>query len=236
MMRRIWLVLAVTVLAGLLVVGCAGRQAPSPVAPGETRSFETPSPVPATPTTLPASPVGATTAPPSPQTGMATPRPTVTHPTPLLPATPPEQPTQASASTTPATVRVQIFLIAIGDEGRSGKPVGCGDSVVPVSVELPYTRAVLRAALETLLSLKTQYYGQSGLYNALYQSDLRLADLSLEYGTARVYLEGTLRLGGECDIPRVKAQLEETALQFPTVTGVRVFLNGEPLEEVLSLR
>ena len=53
---------------------------------------------------------------------------------------------------------------------RAGIPVGCGDSAVPVMVEIPPTQAVLKAALESLLSVRDQQYGQSGLYNALYQS------------------------------------------------------------------
>jgi hypothetical protein len=41
-------------------------------------------------------------------------------------------------------------------------------------------------------------------------------------------------LGGVCDSPRVQAQLEEIALQFSTVNSVAVFINGEPLDQVLS--
>jgi spore germination protein GerM len=36
--------------------------------------------------------------------------------------------------------------------------------------------------------------------------------------------------------PRVQAQIEETALQFPTVKKVKVFINGLPLSEYLSER
>jgi hypothetical protein len=41
-------------------------------------------------------------------------------------------------------------------------------------------------------------------------------------------------LGGVCDSPRVQAQIEQTALQFSTVSEVEVFVNDTPLEEVLS--
>ncbi len=37
-----------------------------------------------------------------------------------------------------------------------------------------------------------------------------------------------------CDNPRVKAQLEETARQFSTVTSVKYFINGQPLDAALS--
>jgi hypothetical protein len=95
----------------------------------------------------------------------------------------------------------------------------------------------LKAALEALLSVKDQYYGQSGLYNALYQSDLQVESINLDNsGKAVVYLTGSLKMGGECDTPRVQAQLEQTVLQFPTVTEVAIFINGKPLSDVLSLK
>ena len=118
----------------------------------------------------------------------------------------------------------------------SGQLVGCGDSVIPVQVETTPTKEVLRASLEKLLALKEQYYGESGLYNALYQSDLQLESITLENGKAEIYLTGTMMLGGVCDNPRVEAQLEATVLQFSTVQEVSIFINGKPLEEALSLQ
>jgi hypothetical protein len=106
--------------------------------------------------------------------------------------------------------------------------------VVPVEVVIDQTQGVLRAALERLLSVEEQYYGESGLYNALYQSDLTIADVAIINGTATIRLSGELLLGGACDNPRVQAQLEQTALQFSTVTGVEIFLNDTPLGELLS--
>ncbi len=125
---------------------------------------------------------------------------------------------------------VKIFVIAVDDNGKTGIPVGCGDSAVPVQVEIPPTQGVLKAALQALLSVKDQYYGQSGLYNALYQSDLRVDSVSIDNsGKASVYLTGSLVMGGECDTPRVRAQVEQTVLQFPTVKVVAIFINGKPL-------
>ncbi|MCX6036201.1 MAG: GerMN domain-containing protein [Chloroflexi bacterium] len=135
----------------------------------------------------------------------------------------------------PTKHTVQIFLIAVDDNGQTGIPVGCGDRAVPVQVEIPPTQGVLKAALVALLSVKDQYYGQSGLYNALYQSDLQVETVRIDSGKASVYLTGTLMMGGECDAPRVQAQLEQTVLQFPTVTEAAIFINGKPLSDVLSL-
>jgi hypothetical protein len=133
-----------------------------------------------------------------------------------------------------AQQNVKIVLIALEDNGQSGPLVGCGDSAIPINVTIPPTKAVLKAALEKLFSAKKQFYGESGYYNALYQSDLQVAKVTIEQGKAIIHLTGTLMLGGVCDAPRVEAQIEQTALQFSTVNDVAVFINDVPLEEALS--
>ncbi len=165
------------------------------------------------------------------QTATSSPLPPVVSPTPALPT-----PTPIVPQATSGPQMVQIFLVAVDDNGQSGALVGCGDSLVPVQVEIQPSQGVLRASMEALLALKQQFYGQSGLYNALYQSDLHLDGLSLAAGKATIYLSGSLTLGGMCDNPRVAGQLESTARQFPTVTDVSIFINGKPLADVLSLK
>ena len=164
------------------------------------------------------------TLPPSPTPVPDTVTPLPPSPTPLPPTTQPGQQT------------VQIFLIALEDNGQSGKKIGCDDSVVPVPVTIPPTLGVLRAALEELLSLPDIYYGVTGLYNALHQSDLTLTSVSIAQGKATIHLSGTIMTSGVCDNPRIAAQLEETALQFSTVDQVAIYIDGTPLEDVLSLK
>jgi hypothetical protein len=142
----------------------------------------------------------------------------------------------ASTSTTTMQQNVKIVLIALEDNGQTGTLVGCGDSAIPINVTVPPTQGVLKAALEKLLSAKQQFYGESRYYNALYQSDLEVARVTIEQGKAIIHLTGTLMLGGTCDAPRVEAQIEQTALQFSTVSDVAVFINDVPLEEALSTK
>src|SRR5688572_32055252 len=109
---------------------------------------------------------------------------------------------------------VKIALIELEGNGQSGPLVGCGDSAIPINVTIPSTQGVLRAALEKLFSAKQQFYGESGYYNALYQSDLQVTGVTIEQGKAVIHLTGSVVLGGVCDAPRVEAQIEQTALQF----------------------
>jgi len=136
----------------------------------------------------------------------------------------------------PTFSRVKIYFVALGDNGRSGPKIGCDDSIIPVEVMIEPTTAPLTAALNQLFAIKSQYYGQSGLYNALYRSNLHLDSAVVEGGRATVRLSGQLQLGGVCDDPRVEAQIEATARQFATVDEVDVYLNGQRLEDVLSER
>ena len=127
----------------------------------------------------------------------------------------------------------KVFLIALEDNGRAGPLVGCGDSLVPINVAVPRGPNFVEVAMGELFK-NVKYYGASGLYNALYQSDLRVVEITSESGKIIVRLAGTIMLGGTCDAPRVKAQIEQTALQFSPDSDIAVFVNDVPLEEVLS--
>jgi hypothetical protein len=160
--------------------------------------------------------------------------------TPLVPAAtlaatkaPAGAATQAPA---PNPREARIFMTALNDNGASGKKIGCGDSVVPVIITVSDASASLRGALDKLLAVRTPYYGQSGLYNALFRSDLRLVSVSVQNNTAEIKLGGALTIGGVCDTSRILAQFEATALQFSGVKQVNVYLNGKKLQDLFSGR
>jgi hypothetical protein len=134
------------------------------------------------------------------------------------------------------TTSVKIYLVAIGDNGKAGKKIGCGDSLIAVTRPITPTTTPLTAALRVLLSDHHRVYGQSGLYNALYQSRLTVNHVTIRNGRATIYLTGRMQLGGVCDDPRVGAQLRSAAFQFPTVHSVAIFVNGIPLKRRLSER
>ena len=60
--------------------------------------------------------------------------------------------------------------------------------------------------------------------------------VNIKDGEAIIQISGQVLQGGECDTPRIIGQLEETALQFSTVSRVSIFLNGKTIREALSLR
>lgn len=164
-----------------------------------------------------------------PVTILAPAEPTATpEPAPIALPTPPAT---AAPITGPS---VLVYLIALEDAGQSGTEIGCGDSVVPVTVGIEPTMGVLRAAMERLLSLEGPTYRETGLHNALHRSELSVGAINIAGGHATINLVGTLSVDGTCDGPRVKAQLEQTALQFSTVNRVTMTVNGQLLDSVLS--
>jgi hypothetical protein len=163
------------------------------------------------------------------QTPQATPSPESTLVSETQPAITPAGGTQP--------IEINLYLVALEDQGQSGEAIGCGDSLVAVPIQIEDQGDPLETAYQSLLSIKDRIVKPYGLYNALYQSDLHLENASIdENGLAQVYLSGSYQLGGVCDDPRFEAQLTHTALQFPQMQQVEVFINGERLEDILSLR
>ena len=137
-----------------------------------------------------------------------------------------------------AHTTLKIFLIALEDDGKVGEQIGCGDSVVPVLFTIPATQTPLRKAIEFLLStsaeLPEDFPNGTNLFNPLYRSHLTIQDIAIANHTATINLQGNLQINGVCDGPRFVAQLEKTALQFSTVEQVEVFIDGVPLEDLIS--
>jgi hypothetical protein len=194
-------------------LACAMPTAPTPTA-APTQALQ-PTTAPTTAPALPTSP------PPQPTTALPVPT------APLAPTTPPEQ----------TVNQVTFYLVALEDDGKSGVKIGCGDSLVAVTQPVDATNVPVNVALEKLFSYKTQFVGESGLYTALYQSDLKVDSVDRgPAGDVRVALSGTVALGGVCDNPRFQGQIEQTILASSGASAVNVTINGKPLSEIVSGR
>ena len=126
---------------------------------------------------------------------------------------------------------VKVYLIALDDNGRRGKRVGCNDSLVPVTRTVSAAAVPLKAAVEELLSLPREYEG--GLGNYWFGENLRVESVQLRSGVATIRLRGRVYVAGVCDEPRIEGQIRETARQFRGVRSVRVFVNGQRLADVI---
>ncbi|KRE68725.1 hypothetical protein ASG92_00745 [Arthrobacter sp. Soil736] len=112
---------------------------------------------------------------------------------------------------------------------------GCNDSLVAVHDADPSIREPLHAAMSRLLSGPGAPLA-SGLYNALSSSTLQYVSGYLDGTTVVVNLTGSVQPGGVCDVPRIEAQLTQTAVTAVGATRAEIYVNGVRLAEVLSLR
>ncbi|MBP9757480.1 MAG: GerMN domain-containing protein [Candidatus Pacebacteria bacterium] len=144
----------------------------------------------------------------------------------ITPTTTPEVvvPTENAASTS-------TVLLAMLDTAQitNGPSRGC-DQVVMVNQQIPTTTAPLTAALNALFAISTTTVDGWFNYMPRTSGTLSFASATVVNGTANIYLTGTLSgMAGVCDDPRAEIQIEETALQFPTVQQVQLYLNNQPV-------
>jgi hypothetical protein len=138
------------------------------------------------------------------------------------------------AATEAASKRdVKVYLVALDDKGKRGRKVGCDDSLVPVTRSIPATKALLKAALQELLSLPPESADYPGLQNFWKGDHLALKSVAIVGGTATIRISGAVAVAGVCDEPRIVGQIEATARQFSSVKKVRVFIGKQTLADAI---
>lgn len=135
-----------------------------------------------------------------------------------------EQPT-ATTTPTAATGTIKIALLDYANQ-TNGKQRGC-DRVVMATRTVPTTSMPLTAALQELFAINQTSVDGYDNFIPKTKGTLSFDHATVANGTAKIYLTGSLSgLAGVCDDPRAKIQIEETALQFPSVQNVALYLNN----------
>jgi hypothetical protein len=166
-----------------------------------------------------------------PEGGSATATPAVTT-TPAVSGTIPPPASTPASETGPTTQDVKIYLVAVGDNGKKGKKIGCEDSLVAITRTVKSAGEPLKAAIEELLAIPHEYSKELGNY--WWGKNLKVKSLAIADGVATINISGEGPfVAGVCDEPRITEQIEETAKQFPTVKKVKVFVNNKTLAEAI---
>jgi hypothetical protein len=131
------------------------------------------------------------------------------------------------------TQKTRIYLVSLERGKASGPESGCGGNLEALEIDLPVPTPALRGSLNALLAAGERYES-AGFYNSLAHSPLRLERIERKGGSAKVYLTGYLELSGDCDGARALEQLTRTATQFADVQRANFFLDGKPLQDLLS--
>ena len=110
-----------------------------------------------------------------------------------------------------------------------GGTIGCGAKLFFAPHAVPKTTAVLDATYRLLFDLKPNpeipadgFRNVVGAYTQLFYDRV-----TLQNGVAQLYLTGTMYGPGHCAEPELRAQIDQAALQFPTVQKLEVYLNGK---------
>ncbi len=100
--------------------------------------------------------------------------------------------------------------------------------VFPVNRSVPYTTAVGMAALEELVK-GTTAAEEADAYFSMLPEVVTINSLTIQNGTAYVDFANNLQegVGGSCATSTIRAQIEETLKQFPTVNNVVLSIEGE---------
>lgn len=93
---------------------------------------------------------------------------------------------------------------------------------------LPHTEAPAKAALEALLAGPSDQEKNAGLFTNI-NPGVKIQSLVIENGTAKVDFSSELNDGvaGSCRVTAIRAQIEQTLKQFPTVQSVIISVNGD---------
>jgi hypothetical protein len=231
--RKILIKVSNAILILIAITACSPSLQSGPASP-------TPSPtktvVPPTETQVPPTSTYTATSTNSPTT-TPTPTPTDTITPTLTPSpTPTETPTQTPANTVQVSSGGDLIVKYLVHKGTGG-PVGCGDSLVPVSADFLRTgdvREDVKIAITSLFSTGSQYVGD--LYNPLFLSKLRVNDVSFNKrtGNVTIHLTGSFTKPKEdCDKLLYRAQVWDTARQFPEVKLATIWLNQYLLGDLL---
>ncbi len=242
-------VMAVSALAlPLWAAGCVSpppQQTPPPSSAPLLDAGPTPSPAtaPTVPAPQPQSPPPEETAGQTQGGAPTPPARTAAGDMPEASPAPKVQPSEDPASPEPVpsgsaadSHNVTAYYVLLDDGGSNGVRFGCNDSLVGVVHTTSAGEDPLTAAIRALLDAPAdagEPRASTDVYNALLGSDLEFLSGSFDGTTVTVYLAGTLSMGGVCDLPRVEAQLTQTAVSAVGAIRAEIYINGRSLAEFL---
>jgi len=121
--------------------------------------------------------------------------------------------------TLPETMEVILYFVKTAD---------AQEGMVAVNRSVPYTLAVARAALESLIEGPLAHEKAEGLSTAIPEGT-ELQDIFIENGTATADFNEKLHEGvaGSARVTMIRDQIEQTLLQFDTIDQVVITIDGQ---------
>lgn len=135
---------------------------------------------------------------------------------------------------------LEAYLIVVGDEGRTGPAVACGDSALLTAISQDPGGDIETNLSRMLTGLFTHDTGnngsQAGFYNALAGKGLTVASVDVDNGRADIIINGNLFLVGVCEDARMEAQLLLTIFAYPQIEQAYVIIGGINMKQIFDSR
>jgi spore germination protein GerM len=127
------------------------------------------------------------------------------------------------------TLPIKVFFL----NDRLDPEISC-DKVFPVTRTIKKTKAVARAAVEELLQGPNEAEKTEG-YRTSINEGVKIHRLTIQNGVARIDFNDILdfRVAGSCRVRSIRAQIEQTLKQFPSVREVTISVDGKT-EDILQ--
>ncbi|MDD5751822.1 MAG: GerMN domain-containing protein, partial [Candidatus Peribacteraceae bacterium] len=121
-------------------------------------------------------------------------------------------------------VEVKIYF---GNRERDPQAAAC-DVSYPVARRIPHSDDPVEAALRELLQGPSLSEGRQQFFTSI-PDGVRVQDAAWADGVLTVDFSSALmeERGGSCRVTAIRAQIEQTLKQFPSVRSVRITVNGE---------
>ena len=122
---------------------------------------------------------------------------------------------------------VSLVQAYFGNHGMAVDAKGDCEAIFPVVRTVPRTQGPARAALEALLAGPTPEEKAQGYFTSI-DAGVRVRGLVIKNGVATVdFSEEMERAGDSCRMSAIRAQIDASLRQFPTVQSVRISIVGK---------
>lgn len=128
-----------------------------------------------------------------------------------------------------ATMPVKVYF----SNSKLDPEFNC-EKVFPVTRTVRQTDGVARAALQELFKIPSAIEKAAG-YTTNLNTGVQINSLTIENGVAKADFNEQLQkgVGGSCRVTAIRAQIEATLKQFPTIKSVVISINGNS-EDILQ--
>lgn len=140
----------------------------------------------------------------------------------------------------PNRYTTELWWVIQGDNGNTGFPVGCGDSIylqqsgIPANLSQEQTINRALAYLSDDNNIGTGQ-GDRGWWNPMSKSQLSLDSYSINGNHVTAYLSGTLQLMGVCFDAQLQAQISLNIMHLTGTQSATIYVNGQNIAHTFDM-